>query len=221
MLIVVPHHEGDRERADRVIKLAARISGTRHRIMPLFCPPHGVLREWGFCVRPGLAYATCNQLWSGLCRRLRIGTVFLWLEPDAIPTRPTSFDEIETDFMDSLALNHDLCVFGHDKSDQLPTFKFVSGVAVYRVTETLLSAIRSISHHKPHDMELGRELYGTSALEDTPKIRCVWGFKDQAYLAGFEKDPARIVQHHRKAAIIHGDREHEIFDLAWGAGGGR
>lgn len=213
----MPFHDGDRPAHERLHRWVARCAG--HEPLPVHCPADGVLRSWGFCVRPGLAYVTCNQLWSGLVRRLPLGTTFLWLEPDCVPTRFWALDELDRGFRSALERNPDLSVWGHDKRDQWPEqLKFLSGVSVYRVTEALRSVAASISHHKPHDMEIGRELLGTPYLVHTPLIRCVWGYKEEGYLGCYEKEGARVLERHPEAALIHGDRDGEIWRSRWGEG---
>lgn len=213
----MPYCDLDRAQHGRLLRWVS--TRTRHRVLPLYSPPDGVVRPWGFCIRPGLAYVTCNQLWCGMVRRLPDNTRFLWLEPDCVPTRVSSLDEIETAWNAASVSMPELSVFGHDKRDQWPDrFKFLSGVSVYRVTPALRSVAASISNHKAHDMEIGRELIGTEYVCGTQLIRCVWGFKSEPYLARYGREGGEVVRQHPEAALIHGDREGDVWKACWGEG---
>ena len=181
----------------------------------MYCDDTGVIGGWEFCARPLAGVATCSQLFAGCVRRLEPGTPFLWLEPDAVPTRKTAFNEIETDFQLALSQNPLLSIYGHDKTDQWVRLAFHSGVSVYRVTDDLLTAVDRIPLVGCHDQELGRIMHGTQCVQDTHLIRCVVGYERQEYLRFFGGDWKRVWDHYRaSAALIHGVKGTRMIEEA-------
>lgn len=216
MLIVAPYCSKDASQHFALMDLIiAKVDMQHHVIRELYCDDHGVISDWNFCVRPLAGVATCSQLFAGVVRRLEPGTSFLWLEPDAVPTKREAFNDIETDFMLATNLNPILAIFGHDKTDQWAGLAFHSGVSVYRVTDDLLTAVDRIPLSGCHDQELGRIMHGTQCVEDTKLIRCVVGYERQEYLKYFCGDWKRVWDHFRpSAALIHGVKGTEMIEEA-------
>lgn len=217
MLVLCPYYSGDSAQAERVYRFAAAQAGG-HEIRRMRCGDDGVVEDWALPARPFAGPATCAWMICGAARRLDPGQVFFWLEPDCCLTRRTSLSEIEAAFAAALAANPELCLLGHDKREQWDKMAFISGVAVYRTTPTLLGAMDGLTKKKPHDQELAATLLNTPAAADTPLIRCVWNYTREAYLAGFEGKPEKVLAMYRdSAAVIHGDKDGEMSRLVWEA----
>ena len=202
MQVYVGCYPGDIHLAERVAETARRCEGG-HEVRIIQRDVNGFIPSLGPDVKVSTQGwpVTCTSMFKAFVASLRIGTMFLNLEPDAVLTRTSALNELE-DEMSRVRRKWDrICMMGHWKTPPVTPdapVEHLSGSSVYYVTPEFKDAVSKVLITKPWDLDLffGEKLQPDQGC-NTDLIRCLW-----------RRDlKPRVLRDFPRAALIHGDKQ--------------
>ena len=200
MKVLICCWDGDADHAEGVAEMAAQCEGD-HEIIVAKRSQDGHVMPFGIWVSGRGWPRSCSEQFIGSLNAIGLGQTVLMLEPDAVLTRPSALNELESEFEAYRAKWPRICVMGHWKTPpftDLAPLEHYSGSSVYRTSPELLRALSRVRRHRAWDLDLFfyNRLQPDQGV-NTYKIRCLWGR---------HKIDARTLTEFPDAALIHGDK---------------
>jgi|GEM_PF-3387781 len=211
MIVVIPSWMGDFAMAHELANLAGQCAGD-HSILRYHRQDDGYVVQCkdddGPEITVGKAWSggwprSCTSMFKLIMRDMPVNSPVLWLEPDAVLTRPSALNELDELCQSRKPFDLKRCVFGHWK---VPGFtpdapvEHYSGCSVYVTTPELLDAVERVNPNKSWDLELfNRRKLPVHRGYPTSLIRCLW------HRDGPPIEPD-VLEKYPEACVIHGDK---------------